>query len=78
MVLLIIIPMKNGYFIGNINPTFSDIPMWHGQVDKEILRGISLSASLHSGGKLWRKSPLDMPEQDTDMGMSENGVYPHL
>ena len=24
MVLLIIIPMKNGYFIGNINPTFSD------------------------------------------------------
>ena len=23
MVLLIIIPMKNGYFIGNINPTFS-------------------------------------------------------
>ena len=27
MVLLIIIPMKNGYFIGNINPTFSDIPI---------------------------------------------------
>ena len=26
MVLLIIIPMKNGYFIGNINPTFSDNP----------------------------------------------------
>ena len=26
MVLLIIIPMKNGYFIGNINPTFSDKP----------------------------------------------------
>ena len=24
MVLLIIIPMKNGYFIGKINPTFSD------------------------------------------------------
>ena len=24
MVLLIMIPMKNGYFIGNINPTFSD------------------------------------------------------
>ena len=23
---MIIIPMKNGYFIGNINPTFSDIP----------------------------------------------------
>ena len=27
MVLLIIIPMKNGYFIGKINPTFSDKPM---------------------------------------------------
>ena len=27
MVLLIIIPMKNGYFIGNINPTFSDKAM---------------------------------------------------
>ena len=27
MVLLIIIPMKNGYFIGNINPTFSDKPI---------------------------------------------------
>ena len=26
MVLLIIIPMKNCYFIGNINPTFSDKP----------------------------------------------------
>ena len=27
MVLLIIIPMKNGYFIGKINPTFSDKPI---------------------------------------------------
>ena len=27
MVLLIIIPMKNGYFIGNINPLFSDKPI---------------------------------------------------
>ena len=27
MVLLITIPMKNGYFIGNINPTFSDKPI---------------------------------------------------
>ena len=25
---MIIIPMKNGYFIGNINPTFSDKPIW--------------------------------------------------
>ena len=29
MVLLIIIPMKNGYFIGKINPTFSDKPIFH-------------------------------------------------
>ena len=29
MVLLIIIPFLNGYFIGNINPTFSDIPILH-------------------------------------------------
>ena len=28
MVLLIIIPFLNGYFIGNINPTFSDIPLF--------------------------------------------------
>ena len=28
MVLLIIIPMKNGYFIGNINPTFSEKPIY--------------------------------------------------
>ena len=28
MVLLIIIPMKNGYFIGKINPTFSDKAIW--------------------------------------------------
>ena len=27
MVLLIIIPFLNGYFIGNINPTFSDKPI---------------------------------------------------
>ena len=28
MVLLIIIPFLNGYFIGNINPTFSDKPVY--------------------------------------------------
>ena len=38
------------------------------QVDKEILRGISLPASLLQGGKLWRKSPLDMSEQDSNFG----------
>ena len=30
MVLLIIIPFFNGYFIGNINPTFSDKPIYLG------------------------------------------------
>ena len=29
MVLLIIIPMKNGYFIGNMNPTFSGPNPYH-------------------------------------------------
>ena len=28
LVLLIIIPFLNGYFIGNINPTFSDKPIY--------------------------------------------------
>ena len=28
MVFMIIIPFLNGYFIGNINPTFSDKPIW--------------------------------------------------
>ena len=28
---MIIIPMKNGYFIGNINPTFSDKPILAGK-----------------------------------------------
>ena len=31
MVLLIIIPFLNGYFIGNINPTFSDKPIFSPQ-----------------------------------------------
>ena len=36
MVLLIIIPMKNGYFIGKINPTFSDKPtdLFHATHDR--------------------------------------------
>ena len=28
LVLLIMIPFFNGYFIGKINPTFSDKPIW--------------------------------------------------
>ena len=42
MVLLIIIPMKNGYFIGNINPTFSDKPIY------------STSPGAPGGGPHWR------------------------
>ena len=29
------IPMKNGYFIGNFNPTFSDKPNWDEQAAKD-------------------------------------------
>ena len=36
MVLLIIIPMKNGYFIGNINPTFSDRPICFQSSNSEV------------------------------------------
>ena len=36
MVLLISIPMKNGYFIGNINPTFSDKPIFIGAMFKSF------------------------------------------
>ena len=34
MVLLIIIPFFNGYFIGNINPTFSDKSIFKHQLKK--------------------------------------------
>ena len=36
MVLLIIIPFLNGYFIGNINPTFSDKPMSSSSFDADF------------------------------------------
>ena len=36
MVLLIIIPMKNGYFIGNINPTFSDKPILSDGISRRL------------------------------------------
>ena len=44
MVLLIIIPFLNGYFIGNINPTFSDKPNC-------FLHGKFLGTHL---GRLWK------------------------
>ena len=42
MVFMIIIPMKNGYFIGNINPTFSDKPIsvHHRRLQKKALRSL--------------------------------------
>ena len=42
MVLLIIIPMKNGYFIGNINPTFSDEPTKNLLVSRFWTDGLSV------------------------------------
>mmetsp|Transcript_60167 Transcript_60167/g.134234 ORF Transcript_60167/g.134234 Transcript_60167/m.134234 type:complete len:522 (+) Transcript_60167:2-1567(+) len=38
--------------------------MGHLEVDKEIIRGVSLRATLRQGGKLWRTSPIDMPAED--------------
>ena len=37
MVLLIINPFLNGYFIGNIYPTFSDKPIWHLRIHGDSL-----------------------------------------
>ena len=54
MVLLIIIPMKNGYFIGNINPRFSDTPRW------QFLRVIK--SSLTRRGKGGDRLPSDASE----------------
>ena len=49
MVLLIIIPFWNGYFIGNINPTFSDKAMWCPVCLQKI--GISIP----SANKTWQR-----------------------
>ena len=38
MLLLIIIPMKNGYFIGKINPTFSDKPSQEKAMEEKLWR----------------------------------------
>ena len=44
MVFMIIIPMKNGYFIGNINPTFSDKPIYRDLVWPTISGSPGLAA----------------------------------
>ena len=52
MVLLIIIPMKNGYFIGNINPTFSDKPIFcHADAHGTALTGAGAGIDPTSGGR---------------------------
>ena len=33
------------------------------EVDQDIFRSISLRQTLRGGGRLWRKSPLDLPEE---------------
>ena len=46
MVLLIIIPMKNGYFIGNMNPTFSVTnpnTSQNGRMETLLSRSLSLA-----------------------------------
>ena len=47
MVLLIMIPMKNGYFIGKINPTFSDKPKRETSIFLEIFRVESRRLRFH-------------------------------
>eukprot|EP00913_Durusdinium_trenchii_P015773 g14823.t1 len=44
----------------------------HFEVDQEIIRGISLSKSLQWGGRLWRRSPLDMTEQERRLQERQN------
>ena len=52
MVLLIIIPIFNGYFIGNINPTFSDKPKWGVYVEMSAQASkVHVLSHLRSGRK---------------------------
>ena len=37
-------------------------PSRHLRLDSELLRGIPLNSSLQGFGRLWRKSPIDLPE----------------
>ena len=63
MVLLIIIPMKNGYFIGNINPTFSDKPI--------CLRGPPKMKNIHYRFPKWWISYWKIKNH-----LKQNPVYP--
>ena len=38
--------------------------MGHLVVDKEIIRGIELRRTFHRGGSLWRRSPIDLPQEE--------------
>ena len=53
MVLLIIIPMKNGYFIGNINPTFSDKPIYCPILASTCALFFFASLPISNGGRTW-------------------------
>ena len=44
------------------------------QVDVEILRGISLSESLKQRGILWRRSPMDMSKEDSNVSQQMAGL----
>ena len=65
MVLLIIIPFLNGYFIGNINPTFSDKPTWtftnhiffHFWLQRICSKNISLQIQKIVHNISWVKAP---------------------
>ena len=60
MVLLIIIPMKNGYFIGKINPTFSDTPSCF-----RLSRNFLNMCSFHKSGQVW---PSESASDHQDLG----------
>ena len=53
MVLLIIIPFLNGYFIGNINPTFSDKPIVNQEKSNLRSKWIPTNKKYGSKQKTW-------------------------
>ena len=59
MVLLIIIPFLNGYFIGNINPTFSDKPIY--SIIFEYYSGIWSIMATFSGDVQYTQNGTGLP-----------------
>ena len=66
--------MKNGYFIGNINPTFSDKPIYQELVDPQMVSSVpspngpmvDLLCRLQSKGLPW----------NVGKGYGKDGVHP--